>query len=384
MSRIILLGATGYTGSRVLSRLADIDDGSTEVILVGRDADRMRRAARRAGVECGVLEADVRTPGVLNPLLRKGDVVVSTVGPFVDLGHEIARSVARSGSVYLDSTGEPPFIDWMFRELSVTANSTGALLVPGFGYDYIPGNLAGWLAADSAEVDVRSIEVGYFMWRYDEATGQRRQPTLAEMMSTATSPGTRASLVKVLGTPSYSYRAVGSDHFGIRYERTADRAFRFFIEGRERTVLSVGGSEHFGLPEVVEGLESVDVGLGWFGKAGPVIHRMSRIAGPVTTNPVSRFISDKVADHLPYRNTEPSVPTRITTVARARDEFGRRISEVAVNGPDPYSLTADLLVRGAQRFAAGGDRKSGVRGPLSAMSPQGLERLATECHLVAE
>src|SRR5699024_11047043 len=105
MPRIILLGATGYTGSRVLANLvgthADAVAGTDGIILVGRSADRLRAQARGAGLECDTVEADTSVPGALDHMLREGDVVVTTVGPFVDLGREVARSAARAGAVYL-------------------------------------------------------------------------------------------------------------------------------------------------------------------------------------------------------------------------------------------------------------------------------------------
>ncbi|GAA4823268.1 saccharopine dehydrogenase NADP-binding domain-containing protein [Tomitella cavernea] len=381
MPRIILLGATGYTGSRVLANLAGKQADSGEIILVGRSADRLRAQARCAGLECDTVEADTSVPGALDRILREGDVLVTTVGPFVDLGREVARSAARAGAVYLDSTGEPPFVEWMFRNLGEAAESSGALLVPGFGYDYVPGNLAGWLAAVQAGERTSAIEVGYFMWSYDTVTGARSQPNLAAMMSTATSPGTRASLVKVLGTPSYAYRAAACDRFGLETERTADHLLHFSAAGKERPLITVGGSEHFGLPEVLPSLRSVDVGLGWFGSAAPAIHRMTRLAGPLTTNPIARRAAGMLAAHLPYRNSVPSIPIRITAVARARDRSGAVLAEAAVDGPDPYTLTADLLARGAAHFADGGDRPSGVHGPLTALTPNGLKTLAAECGL---
>src|SRR5690625_2616109 len=138
MPRIVLLGATGYTGSRVLARLAARSD--VPITLVGRSAQRLREQAR--SVDCQIVEADTTAPGVLDGVLEADDIVISTVGPFVDLGREVARSVARAGAVYLDSAGEPPFIEWVFRALSGQADATGALLVPGVGYDLVPGHVA--------------------------------------------------------------------------------------------------------------------------------------------------------------------------------------------------------------------------------------------------
>src|SRR5699024_5796671 len=161
------LGATGSTGSRVLDRLAALGP-EAELVLVGRSAFRQRAVADAAGIDARIVETDTSVPGALDGLVAADDVVVSTVGPFGDLGKETARSAAAAGAVYLDSTGEPPFIEWMMRALTAPARTSGALLIPAFGYDYVPGNLAGWLAAQRGGPDTAAVEVGYFMRRADD------------------------------------------------------------------------------------------------------------------------------------------------------------------------------------------------------------------------
>lgn len=381
MPRIVLLGATGYTGSRILANLAGA--GSTEIVLVGRSAERLGRQARTAGVGCQIVEADTAVPGALDTVLGPEDVVVATVGPFIDRGREVARSAARAGAVYLDSAGEPPFVDWTFRALSDAAQASGALLVPAFGYDYVPGNIAGWLAAGEAGDDAVAVEVGYFLWRYAAgAANAYRQPSLREMPSTTT-PGTRQSLVAVLGTPSFAYRGNDNDRFGLAVEHTGAGLLRFDVAGQSRSAITIGGSEHFGLPEALPGIRRVDVGLGWFGAAAAPIHYASRFGGPLTTNPIARRIAGMLADRLPYADRMPTAPTRTSAAARARGHAGDALSEVIVDGPGPYELTADLLARAAQHFAAGGDRPTGVHGPLAALGPATLVELGKQSGLTA-
>lgn len=387
MTRIVLLGATGYTGSRVLTRLAALG-AQAELVLVGRSAVRQRAAADAAGIDAQIVEADTAVPGALDGLLTADDVVVSTVGPFGDLGRETARSAAAAGAVYLDSTGEPPFIEWMMRELTAPARASGALLIPAFGYDYVPGNLAGWLAARRGGPDTAAVEVGYFMRRTegaDPAAGGGRKNPLAELTAT-TSGGTRASLIKVLGDPSFAYRADDTDPFGLIRQNSGAGLVEFTDErGRVRPAITVGGSEHLGLPEVLPGLRAVDVGLGWFGPASRSVHRMSRLSGPLMVNPLARRVVSFIGDRLPGRDAEPTVATETLVFGRARGADGAVLAEVTVTGPGPYELTADLLARGALHFAAGDDtaevRATGVRGPLAGLGPERLVALAGECGL---
>src|SRR5699024_1989654 len=227
-----------------------------------------------------------------------------------------------------------------------------------------------------------AVEVGYFLWQYTAgSTTPYRQPSLRELLSTTTTPGTRESLVKVLGTPSFAFRADRNDRFGVETQRTGQRLLRFDVAGGDRPTITIGGSEHFGIPEVLPQLNSVDVGLGWFGSATTPIHCVTRFGGPLTTNSVARRLASTTAERLPYADHTPSIPTRMSVAGRCRDRHGNVASEVTVDGPGPYELTADLLARGARHFVAGGERPVGVHGPLAALTPATLTDLVAACGL---
>jgi short subunit dehydrogenase-like uncharacterized protein len=103
--RIVLLGATGYTGKRVLRELLARGEQPT---LVGRSRTKMLAIADRLEAELPAVEADVTSTADLTPLLEPTDVVVSTVGPFMQLGIATVTGAAQAGTHYLDSTGRPP------------------------------------------------------------------------------------------------------------------------------------------------------------------------------------------------------------------------------------------------------------------------------------
>ena len=379
MPRIVLLGATGYTGSRVLARLAARSD--VPVTLVGRSAQRLREQARSAAADCQIIEADTTAPGVLDGVLEADDIVISTVGPFVDLGREVVRSVARAGAVYLDSAGEPPFIEWVFRALSGQADATGALLVPGFGYDFVPGHVAGWLAAEAGGQHTDSIDIGYYLWRHSPGAARPyRQPSFSEM-TRVTTPGTRESLAKVVAEPSFAYRANQADRFGLESRRSAAGLLRFNLAGRDRPAITIGGSEHLGLPEVLPHIRRVDVGLGWFGPASVPIFYGSRFGGALMTSTAARKATRAIAARLPYPNRMPDLPARTSVIARAYGRHGNTLAEVTVDGPGPYEFTADILARTAHYLADGHEYRGGVHGPLAALGSQQLVDVAGDSGL---
>jgi short subunit dehydrogenase-like uncharacterized protein len=233
--RIVLYGATGYIGE--LTARAMIAAGARPV-LAGRNQDRLNAAAARLsqtgeGVELETAVADIERPEPLRRLLGAGDVLVSTAGPFVKVGRSAVAAAVDAGAIYLDSSGEPPFIRRVFEEFGPRAERTGAVLLTAFGYDYVPGNLAGALALEAAGPAAARVEVGYFV------RGNIRK---------GTSAGTRASAAGVLLEPGYACRGGR-----VVTERTAARLMSFQIDGTRRPGFSIGSSEHFALPRLRPG-----------------------------------------------------------------------------------------------------------------------------------
>jgi short subunit dehydrogenase-like uncharacterized protein len=144
--RIVLFGATGYTGR--LTAKALVDRGVVPT-LAGRRRDRLRSLAR----ELGTLDwavADVREPETVQALVGAGDVLVSTVGPFIRWGRTAVEAAIAARASYLDSTGEPPFVRRVFEHYDPLARCAAIPLVPSFAFDCVPGNLAAAVALDEA------------------------------------------------------------------------------------------------------------------------------------------------------------------------------------------------------------------------------------------
>src|SRR5699024_12751927 len=131
--------------------------------------------------------------------------------------------------------------------------------------------------------------IGSFLCRHDAGAAEpRRQPSAVELMSQTTTAGTRESLVKVLGAPSFAYRADEADRFGLQTQRSGDGLLRFAVAGKERPSITIGGSEPFGLPAEVPQIRRVDGGLRWFRPAATPQHRLHPLPRPVHTRPVVR------------------------------------------------------------------------------------------------
>jgi short subunit dehydrogenase-like uncharacterized protein len=346
----VLFGATGYTGRLTAEALAA---AGVRPVLAGRDRTRLATLAGRLG-GLPVAEADTARPDSVRALVGPGDVLVSTVGPFLTRGEPAVRAAVEAGAAYLDSTGEPPFLRRVFEELGPRAAGRCALL-PAFGYDFVPGNLAGALALAEAPAATR-VTVGYFV-----AGGG------------GFSSGTLASGAGLLLEPGFAWRAGR-----LRRERTARRVRSFRIGGRDRLGVSYAGSEHYALPRFAPGLRDVDVYLGWFGRRSRAVQAVAAVGAPLSRLPGVRPLARAAAGPLGRRTGRgPGEATRRAgrslVVAIAADGHGRELARVHLQGPDPYTLTARLLAWAATRAARGALKGTGALGPVDAFGLEALQ-----------
>ncbi|HEX2162293.1 MAG TPA: saccharopine dehydrogenase NADP-binding domain-containing protein [Thermoleophilaceae bacterium] len=357
--RIVVFGATGYTGR--LTAEALVAHGQRPV-LAGRDAGRLDRLAAELGDGLETTVADVARPETVMALVGEGDVLVSTVGPFVKFGDPAAEAAIAARAHYLDSTGEPPFIRRVFEHYGPQAKRAGIGMLTAFGYDWVPGNLAAALALRDAGRDAVRVDTGYFV------TGAAGASSF--------SGGTKASLAAVASEPAFAFR-----DGALRTVRTADRRRSFALRGREMSAVTVGSSEHFGLPATHPGLREVNSYLGWFGPLSRPVQAFSLIGAGAMKVPGARALSTKLADRFVRGSTGGPGPEQRARsgsyiVAEAYDVAGAKLAEVHLTGVDPYSFTAGILAWGARRAATDGMRASGALGPDGAF---GLDELEAGC-----
>jgi short subunit dehydrogenase-like uncharacterized protein len=350
--RIVLFGATGYTGR--LTAEALVERGARP-LLAARNVERLREL----GDELGGLEvavADVERPESVRELVERGDVLVTTVGPFARWGDPAAEAAVERGAHYLDSTGEPAFIRRVFEHYGPRADGSGCGMVTAFGYDWVPGNLAGALALREAGEAAERVVIGYFQLGRGGFSG-----------------GTQASTAGALMEPVFGFR-----DGRVQEERGAKRVGSFEVGGERRPAISVGSSEHFALPRVAPRLREVDVYLGWFGSMSRPLQAMSAVMTPLGRLPgvksgmgalTSRFVKGSTGGP----SAEERAQARSHIVAMAFDAAGRRVSEVRVEGANGYDFTAGMLAWGATRAAEGGLRGTGALGPVEAFGLDELE-----------
>jgi short subunit dehydrogenase-like uncharacterized protein len=361
--RIVLFGATGYMGE--LTAHALVGRGMRPV-LAARNAQRLEALARQlGGLDTAV--ADVGRPETVRALVARGDVLVSTVGPFERYGEPAVQAAIAAGAHYLDSTGEGPFIREVFQRHGPGARAAECALLTAFGYDFVPGNLAGALALREAGEAATRINIGYF-------TPGRF----------AVSGGTRASAAGVILEPGFAWRGGR-----LVAERQGARVRSFRVRSSNKPAVSISSSEHFALPRLHPGLREVGVYLGTFGAAARPIQALSAVNSVLMGIPAARSATQAALGRFVKGSTGgPDANARAQSgsyvVAVAYDRTGSELSQVRLTGVNVYDFTAGMLSWGADRAAVGALHGTGALGPVEGFGLDVLERGAAKAGLARE
>ena len=323
------------------------------------------------GREPSIAVGDVDDPSSVAALVTSpDDVLVTTVGPFSRLGQPALDAAIAAGCTYLDCTGEPTFIRHVFQDEGPRAQASGARLLTAFGYDYVPGNLAGALAirdAVQAGTPPDRVEIGYFV-----------------RGTSGFSSGTKASMGVMVGHIPFAFTGGQIvDGFG--------EVESFDVDGEQWDALPLGASEHFALPRIDAHLTGVGVYLGWAGKATRAAHAAAKAAAtaarvPLAGRAVSGAMSAAMSRGGDVTGQGPSADeragARTLVVARTLDPVGRRLSHVTLEGPSPYDLTGELLAWGAAMAATGQVHGTGALGPVDGFGLAALESGCADMGLV--
>ncbi len=371
--RIVLLGATGYTGR--LTAHSMVAQGMTP-ILAGRNLSALTelqqellasaiaaKGRRRKAVQpLELATADTSDHASVAALVDEGDILVTTVGPFAHLGGAALEAAINKGAHYIDTTGEPSFVRDVFETWGPRAEAAGVSLLTAFGYDYVPGNLAGAIAlahARIADAHVSRLDVLY-----------------AVRGSLKTSGGTAASAAGMVVERGMAYRGGR-----LIEERPGVRTWAARHDDHSWQGLSIGASEHWTMPRLDPELLDVSVYLGWAAGRTEQAARAAAVADAVGRLPGAKqawnFISRRV---VPGSTGGPDAAerakARTLVIAEARTLRGRVVSHVAVEGPSPYDLTAELLAWSARNVQAGQLQRNGAVGIVDAF---GYEAAVTGC-----
>jgi short subunit dehydrogenase-like uncharacterized protein len=203
---VVVFGATGYVGALVAEHLARVAPADARIGLAGRSKERLEKVRDGLDRDWPLLVVDAQDPA---ELVESARVVCTTVGPYARYGRPLVEACARTGTHYLDLTGEVLFVRDVIDDLHDLAVSTGARVVPSCGYDSIPSDLAVMLLAERAQAD---------------GSGTLTDTVLLASLKGGISGGTvdslRAQVDALKADPSR--RALIADPYGLSPDRAAE------------------------------------------------------------------------------------------------------------------------------------------------------------------
>jgi short subunit dehydrogenase-like uncharacterized protein len=356
-----VLGASGYTGRLVVAEC--LRRGHRPVV-IGRDADRVRAALTADGhdVDTEVAEvraADVTDPGSLRPALDGIDLLLTTVGPFDQLGREVLDAAIETGSHYVDVTGEQSFVRWAFSERDVAAHEAGVVAVPAAGFEFAPGDLLADIAAGAVSWP-SEVHVAYTL------------PSAGRFVRKA-SAGTRRSIAAQLGRTGV---ALVHSELVEELPGEARRLAWFPRPVGPRHAAGIPGGEAITVPRHVPGIQTVRTYFAmptWKAELAQMGTNLTRW-GPARR--LLRAVLER-GEHAPSEAVRAA--TRWGCVAEAEGEDG--VARAWAYGHDVYGLAAVAMVAVAEAVLDD-PPPPGVLPPAAVATPSDLlDRIAARSDL---
>lgn len=130
----MLYGANGYTSRLTLPKALE---AGLRPILAGRNRDAIEPLAREYDLPYRVFPLDDVTRVARE--LEDCELVLHCAGPFIDTASVMIQACLGSRTHYLDITGELAVFE-MAAGLGGVARDAGIMLLPGVGFDIVPGD----------------------------------------------------------------------------------------------------------------------------------------------------------------------------------------------------------------------------------------------------
>jgi len=340
---IAVYGATGFTGG-LISR--ELREAGADFLIAGRSEDKLNAlSSELGGVPFEVVAAD--DAAGLRGLLEPCSVVIACAGPFTLHGEALVAAAAETGTHYLDTTGEQPFIRMVFEKYGERAEETGAALVSGMGFDYLPGDMLAALTAEGMGA-LEEVVIAYAVHGF------------------APTQGTSLSALEMMRADD----VVWADGGWRAAPRSADGGrWRFPDPIGEQRMLRYPAGEQITVPRHVETarVRTLLSGMVVPPRLMPLVAAASPLLGLAMRTPLRKAMGAAVRRMPAAPGEDARAKARFTISCEARGKAGVRRG--TVGGKDVYGLTAASLAHGAMLCADPGYEHSGALAPAQAFDP---------------
>ncbi|MFM8527162.1 MAG: saccharopine dehydrogenase family protein [bacterium] len=357
---IAVYGATGYTGRLVAEELSA---AGSDFILSGRNQRKLDELAGSLDGEVQVQVASVDEPESLRSLLKECSVVIDCAGPFLLYGEPVLKAAVETGTHYLDTTGEQPYMKLALDRYSAPAREAGTAVIPGMGFDYVPGDMLAALTA--------------------EGMGELDEVTLAYTVSFQPTRGTMRSALEMMKGGDVEWRK-------LSWQPASQRVSRGHFDfgeplGRKRMTRYPAGEQitvpqHISTRLVRTMLSADSLAPGAVDFLLPAITRPTSL---MMRTPAKGLVGAAIGRLPEGASEEDRRSARFTIVCEVKR--GKRIRRGTVNGRDVYGLTARLVTKGARNCAERGFGGRGFLAPAQAFDPRDvlsdLDEFSFEWHV---
>ncbi len=340
---IAVYGATGFTGGLITRELKRRE---ASFLIAGRDRRKLDRLSEVLGeVPMRAVAADDASG--LREMLEGCSVVVGCAGPFTLHGEGLVAAAADTGTHYLDTTGEQAFIRMVFEKYGERAAETGAALVSGMGFDYLPGDMLAALVAEGMG-PLEEIVLAYHVDGF------------------APTHGTALSALEIMRGGD----VVWADGGWRAAPRSADGGrWRFAEPIGEQRMLRYPAGEQITVPRHVETkrVRTLLNGMVVPPRLMPIAVASSPLLGLAMRTPL-RSAAGAAIRRLPAAPSEEDrKKSRFTISCEARSASG--VSRGTLRGSDVYGLTAASLAHAATLCADPAYDRRGALAPAQAFDP---------------
>lgn len=342
----LLYGANGYTGELV-ARLAK--QRGLRPILAGRDGRKVEPLATALGFEHVSFALDDRA--MMDAALKSVAVVLHCAGPFSRTSKPMADGCLRTGTHYLDITGEIAVFESLAARRA-EAEAAGVMLLPGVGFDVVPSDcLAAHLKRRLPSATRLTLAI--------QGLGRISHGTATTMVENINRGGVVRRDGRLTPVPSaWRTREVdfGRGPVNATTIPWGDIATAFYSTG----------------------IPNIEVYAAMPASARRMMKASRRLGPLLATAPVQRFLKSRI-------KAQPAGPSEAERARGAsfvwgevEDDSGEKRSS-RLRGPEGYTLTAMTALAIVERVLAG-DVTAGFQTPSLAYGPdfilgiEGVER----------
>lgn len=315
---LFIYGSYGYTGELIVREALD---HGIRPVLAGRNEAKLRAQAAAHKLDYRVFPLDDARS--VEEELHDARVVLHCAGPFVRTAGVMAEACLRTGTHYLDITGEISVFEYMASQDS-RATEAGVMLMPGVGFDVVPSDcLAAHLRHELPSAT--HLKLAF------TGTGGPSHGTALTMLENFGHGGQVRRGGKLVPVPSgWKTRSID---FGGRVETCITIPWGDVSTAYYST----------GIPNI-EVYMGAPLGLRVFSKA-------ARVLGPVLNSPgVQKFLAARIPEGGPSESSRQRGYSLLW--GEASDDKGNHV-EARLKTPDGYTLTARTAVLVARKVLTG-------------------------------